>query len=153
MSEIIGNQEGTTLSERKKKGKSLRGQAPRRSHGDWSPAPDRPDPISLLQAQDKTRIQHLLPIKYGRMLESPFAFLRGSATVMAADLAGTPISGINAILCGDAHLSNFGLFATPERTLAFDINDFDETHPAPFEWDVMRLAASIVVAARKQLLP
>jgi len=148
LSEIIGNQEGTTLSERKKKGKSLRGQAPRRSHGDWSPAPDRPDPISLLQAQDKTRIQHLLPIKYGRMLESPFAFLRGSATVMAADLAGTPISGINAILCGDAHLSNFGVFATPERKLVFDINDFDEVYPGPWEWDLKRLAASAVVAGR-----
>lgn len=130
-------------------GKSLRAHTPRRSHGDWSPAPDRPDPISLLQAQDKTRIQHLVPIKYGRMLESPFAFLRGSATVMAADLAGTPVSGIDAILCGDAHLSNFGVFATPERQLVFDINDFDEVYPGPWEWDLKRLAASAVVAGRE----
>ena len=149
MSENIGNQESSTHSELKKIGKSLREQAPRRSHGDWSPAPDRPDPISLLQAQDKTRIQQLVPIKYGRMLESPFAFLRGSATVMAADLVGTPVSGIEAILCGDAHLSNFGVFATPERKLVFDINDFDEVYPGPWEWDLKRLAASAVVAGRE----
>ena len=149
MTEYFGNQEGSTLLERKQIGKSLRQQAPRRSHGDWSPAPDRPDPISLLQAQDKTRIQHLVPIKYGRMLESPFAFLRGSATVMAADLAGSPVSGIDAILCGDAHLSNFGVFATPERQLVFDINDFDEVYPGPWEWDLKRLAASAVVAGRE----
>ncbi len=149
MTEYFGNQEGSTLLERKQIGKSLRQQAPRRSHGDWSPAPDRPDPISLLQAQDKTRIQHLVPIKYGRMLESPFAFLRGSATVMAADLAGSPVSGIDAILCGDAHLSNFGVFATPERKLVFDINDFDEVYPGPWEWDLKRLAASAVVAGRE----
>jgi len=130
-------------------GKALRQQAPRRSHGVWAPAADRPDPISLLQAQDKTRIQHLVPIKYGRMLESPFAFLRGSATVMAADLASTPVTGIEAIVCGDAHLSNFGVFATPERKLVFDINDFDEVYPGPWEWDLKRLAASAVVAGRE----
>jgi uncharacterized protein (DUF2252 family) len=149
LTEYFGNQEGSTLLERKQIGKTLRQQAPRRSHGSWSPAPDRPDPISLLQAQDKTRIQHLVPIKYGRMLESPFAFLRGSATVMAADLAGSPVSGIDAILCGDAHLSNFGVFATPERQLVFDINDFDEVYPGPWEWDLKRLAASAVVAGRE----
>ena len=136
-------------SERRKMGKALRQQAPRPSHGDWKPAPDRPDPISLLQEQDKTRLQHLVPIKYGRMLESPFAFFRGSAVVMASDLADTPVSGIQSVLCGDAHLSNFGVFATPERQMVFDINDFDETYPGPWEWDLKRLAASAVVAGRQ----
>jgi uncharacterized protein (DUF2252 family) len=145
----IGNQEATTRSDHKKLGKALRKQTPRSSHADWEPAADRLDPISLLQAQDSTRLQHLVPIKYGRMLESPFAFLRGSATVMAADLAGSPVSGIDAILCGDAHLSNFGVFATPERKLVFDINDFDEVYPGPWEWDLKRLAASAVVAGRE----
>jgi uncharacterized protein (DUF2252 family) len=136
-------------SERLNMGKGLRTQAPRGSHGKWTPAADRPDPISLLQAQDVTRIQELVPIKYGRMLASPFAFLRGSAAVMAADLSGTPFTGIEAVLCGDAHLSNFGLFASPERKLVFDINDFDETFPGPWEWDLKRLAASAVVASRE----
>ncbi len=136
-------------SERKSMGRSLRKQAPRSSHGDWAPAPDRPDPIALLQAQDEGRLEHLLPIKYGRMLESPFAFLRGSAVVMAADLATTPTTGIEVVLCGDAHLSNFGVFATPERQLVFDVNDFDETFPGPWEWDLKRLAASAVVAGRQ----
>ncbi len=128
--------------------KVQRVQAPRISHGEWAPATDRPDPLSLLQEQDKGRLQRLLPIKYGRMLESPFAFLRGSAVVMAADLAATPVTGMDVILCGDAHLSNFGIFATPERDLAFDINDFDEAYPGPWEWDLKRLAASAVVAGR-----
>jgi uncharacterized protein (DUF2252 family) len=121
---------------------------PRRSQGQWKPAPDRPDPIGLLQAQDEGRLEHLLPIKYGRMLESPFAFLRGSAVVMAADLANTPRTGPEVVLCGDAHLNNFGVFATPERQLVFDINDFDEAFPGPWEWDLKRLAASAVVAGR-----
>ena len=138
-----------TRSERKKMGKALRKQAPRSSHGDWAPEPDRPDPISLLQAQDKSRIQHLVPIKYERMLESPFAFLRGSAVVMACDLIATPVTGIQTMLCGDAHLSNFGVFATPERNLVFDINDFDECFPGPWEWDLKRLVASAVVAGRE----
>ena len=136
-------------SERRKMGKALRQQVPRLSHGDWKPAPDRPDPISLLQEQDKTRLQHLVPIKYGRMLESPFAFLRGSAIVMASDLADTPVTGIQTVLCGDAHLSNFGIFATPERQMVFDINDFDEAYPGPWEWDLKRLAASVVIAGRQ----
>lgn len=136
-------------SERLNTGKDLRRQAPRGSHGDWSPAVDRSDPISLLQAQDVSRVQELVPIKYGRMLASPFAFLRGSAAVMAADLASSPATGIEAVLCGDAHLSNFGLFASPERRLIFDINDFDETFPGPWEWDLKRLAASAVVAGRE----
>ncbi len=134
--------------ERRAKGKALRGQTPRSSHGDWKPAADRPDPLSLLQAQDKGRLQHLLPIKYGRMVASPFAFLRGSAVVMASDLAASPVTGLDAALCGDAHLANFGIFATPERELVFDVNDFDETYRGPWEWDLKRLAASAVVAGR-----
>jgi len=134
--------------ERQVIGKDLRKHVARSSHGEWTPAADRPDPIALLQEQDKGRLEHLLPIKYGRMLESPFAFLRGSAVVMASDLAHTPVSGLDVILCGDAHLSNFGIFATPERNLVFDINDFDEVYPGPWEWDLKRLAASAVVAGR-----
>jgi len=129
-------------------GKNLRKQVPRSSHGDWTPSPDRPDPLDLLQAQDQGRLEHLLPIKYGRMVSSPFAFLRGSAVVMASDLAASPVMGQNVLLCGDAHLSNFGVFATPERKLVFDINDFDETYPGPWEWDLKRLAASAVLAGR-----
>lgn len=135
-------------NDRKELVKSMREQAPRKSHGEWAPATDRPDPISLLQAQDQGRIEQLLPVKYGRMLESPFAFLRGSAVVMAADLAAAPHSGLDVVLCGDAHLSNFGVFATPERQMVFDINDFDEAYPGPWEWDLKRLAASAVVAGR-----
>ena len=129
-------------------GNNLRKQAPRASHADWKPAANRPDPVALLQQQDAGRLQQLLPIKYGRMLASPFAFLRGSAVVMAADLAATPVTGLEVALCGDAHLSNFGLFATPERNVVFDINDFDETYLGPWEWDLKRLAASAVVAGR-----
>jgi len=120
---------------------------PRESLGAWAPAEDRPDPVALLLEQSATRVPELVPIRHGRMLVSPFTFYRGAALVMAADLARSPSSGIYVEACGDAHLSNFGMFATPERTMAFDVNDFDETHPAPFEWDVMRLVASIVVAA------
>jgi uncharacterized protein (DUF2252 family) len=149
MSEQINSLTHTSPSDNKEKGKAIRQQVPRTSHGDWVPAPDRPDPISLLQDQDKIRIQSLVPIKYGRMLESPFAFLRGSAVVMTSDLAASPTTGIKAVLCGDAHLSNFGIFATPERKLVFDINDFDETYPGPWEWDLKRLAASAVVAGRE----
>jgi uncharacterized protein (DUF2252 family) len=138
----------TTSSDPKQTAKDLRKLAPRCSHGEWAPAADRPDPLSLLQEQDKGRLQRLLPIKYGRMLESPFAFLRGSAVVMASDLAQTPVTGLEVILCGDAHLSNFGIFATPERRMVFDINDFDEAFPGPWEWDLKRLAASAVVAGR-----
>jgi uncharacterized protein (DUF2252 family) len=138
-----------TRAERYKNGKARRQEAARSSHGDWQPAADRANPLDLLQAQDEGRLQRLLPIKYGRMLVSPFAFLRGSAVVMAADLAHTPTSGLQAILCGDAHLSNFGLFASPERRLVFDLNDFDEAFPGPWEWDVKRLAASAAVAGRE----
>ena len=138
----------TARSERKQMGKVLRQRVPLGSHGDWAPAADRPDPLALLQGQDKGRVKQLLPIKYGRMLVSPFTFYRGSAMVMAADLAGTPATGLEAVLCGDAHLSNFGVFATPERRMVFDINDFDEAFPGPWEWDLKRLAASAVVAGR-----
>lgn len=138
-----------TASDRKAQIKTLRELSPRKSHSRWAASPDRADPISLLQAQDQGRIKQLLPIKYGRMLESPFAFLRGSAVVMASDLAHSPVSGLDAIICGDAHLSNFGIFATPERRMVFDINDFDEAYLGPWEWDLKRLAASAVVAGRE----
>src|SRR6266566_7181820 len=138
-----------TRAERYAAGIALRSKALRTSHGEWAPASDRPDPISLLEEQNRTRLPELVPIRYGRMSLSPFAFLRGSAVVMASDLANTPVSGIKAQICGDAHLSNFGFFATPERNLAFDINDFDETLPGPWEWDLKRLAASIAVAGRQ----
>jgi uncharacterized protein (DUF2252 family) len=127
-----------TRAERYKNGKARRQEAAPSSHGDWQPAADRANPLDLLQAQDEGRLQRLLPIKYGRMLVSPFAFLRGSAVVMAADLAHTPTSGLQAILCGDAHLSNFGLFASPERRLVFDLNDFDEAFPGPWEERLQR---------------
>lgn len=148
MSENAQPRETASRSQRRELGKKLRKQVPPSSHGAWEPDPDRPDPISLLQEQDASRLQHLVPIKYGRMVASPFAFLRGSAIVMAADLSNTPSSGLEVQLCGDAHLSNFGVFATPERRLVFDLNDFDETHPGPWEWDIKRLAASAVVAGR-----
>ena len=149
VSEKMCEKSVSNLERRRQAGKALRQEASRSSHGDWAPAADRPDPIDLLQAQDKGRIERLLPIKYGRMVASPFAFLRGSAAVMACDLAATPVSGAQVVLCGDAHLSNFGLFASPERRLVFDVNDFDEAYPGPWEWDLKRLAASTVVAGRE----
>ena len=138
-----------SVDERRALGKSYRKIVPRSTHSNWAPAADRPNPIELLQAQDQGRIESLLPIKYGRMLASPFAFLRGSAAVMAYDLVGSPVSGIDVIICGDAHLANFGIFATPERNLVFDINDFDEAYTGPWEWDLKRLAASAFVAGRE----
>src|SRR5881396_3830811 len=138
-----------TRAERYAAGKALRTKAPRTNHGEWSAAADRPDPISLLEESNRSRVQELVPIRYGRMSLSPFAFLRGSAIVMASDLAKTPNSGIKVQICGDAHVSNFGVFARPERNLVFDVNDFDETLPGPWEWDVKRLTASIVVAGRQ----
>jgi uncharacterized protein (DUF2252 family) len=134
-------------------GKALRKQVPRSSHAEWSPAADRPDPVSLLEEQNRTRQQDLVPLRFERMSASPFTFLRGTAVVMAADLASTPVSGIRVQMCGDAHLNNFGIFATPERNQVFDLNDFDETLPGPWEWDVKRLAASIVVAGRSNGFP
>jgi uncharacterized protein (DUF2252 family) len=129
-------------------GKALRSNVPRSAHATWKPTRHRPNPIDLLETSNKGRLPELIPIRYGRMLQSPFAFLRGSASVMANDLATTPVTGIRVQACGDCHLMNFGTFASPERTLIFDINDFDETLPAPWEWDVKRLAASVVVAGR-----
>ena len=137
-----------TVTQRRAVGRALRTTTPRSSHAAWTPPADRPDPIELLEAQAQTRLSDLVPIRYGRMLASPFAFLRGSAAVMAHDLASTPVSGLTVQLCGDCHLSNFGAFASPERTLVFDINDFDETLPGPWEWDLKRLAASFLVAGR-----
>jgi uncharacterized protein (DUF2252 family) len=137
-----------TVAERVKRGKAARSEVPRSSHAGFEPAADRADPIDLLEDQARTRVPELVPIRYGRMLVSPFAFYRGAAKVMANDLATTQRSGITVQCCGDAHLSNFGAFASPERRLVFDINDFDETLPGPWEWDVKRLAASMVVAAR-----
>jgi uncharacterized protein (DUF2252 family) len=142
-------QEAASYQQRHERGRAARQLVPRGSHAEWAPAPDRPDPIELLEAQARGRIPELVPIRYSRMMASPFAFLRGSAIVMAQDLASTPNSGIQAQLCGDAHLLNFGAYASPERALLFDLNDFDETLPGPWEWDVKRLAASFVVAGRE----
>ena len=129
-------------------GKARRSEVPRSSQASWKPDGERQDPIDLLEEQASDRIPELVPIRYGRMSTSPFAFFRGAAYVMASDLAASPQSGIRVQLCGDAHLANFGVFASPERDLVFDLNDFDETLPGPWEWDVKRLAASIAVAAR-----
>jgi uncharacterized protein (DUF2252 family) len=137
-----------TVDERVARGQAARRQAPRSSHGRWEPAADRPDPIALLEDQAASRVPQLVPVRYGRMLVSPFTFYRGAALIMAADLTGTPVSGVTVQLCGDAHLSNFGLFGTPERQMLFDINDFDETLPGPWEWDVKRLAASFEIMGR-----
>jgi uncharacterized protein (DUF2252 family) len=137
-----------SAEERAARGKDARHRAPRSSHASWWPAPDRPDPVGLLEEQSAGRVPELVPIRYGRMLVSPFTFYRGGALIMAADLAGTPTSGISVQLCGDAHMSNFGLYGTPERRLLFDVNDFDETFPGPWEWDVKRLAASFEVGGR-----
>jgi uncharacterized protein (DUF2252 family) len=137
-----------TVAQRQAAGKALRDATPRSSHAAWAPASDRPDPIDLLEAQAQTRISELVPIRYGRMLASPFAFLRGAAVVMARDVASAPTTGLTVQLCGDCHLANFGVYASPERMLLFDINDFDETLPGPWEWDLKRLAASFLVAAR-----
>jgi uncharacterized protein (DUF2252 family) len=137
-----------SVDERMARGRGARGEAPRSSHGRWEPAPDRPDPIRLLEGQARDRIPELVPIRYGRMLISPFTFYRGAASIMAADLATTPTSRVTVQLCGDAHLSNFGLFGTPERRMLFDINDFDETLPGPWEWDIKRLAASFEILGR-----
>jgi uncharacterized protein (DUF2252 family) len=137
-------------AEREARGKAARADVPRRSHAAFEPLSSRPDPVSLLEEQAVSRVPELVPIRYGRMLASPFAFFRGAALIMAADLAATPRSGLTVQLCGDAHLSNFGVFGSPERRLLFDINDFDETLPGPWEWDVKRLAASFAVAGRER---
>ena len=139
--------EQLSRADRVARGKDARAAAPLESHGEFSPGRGR-DPVGLLLGQAKSRVPELVPVRHGRMLVSPFTFYRGAALPMAADLAGTPASGLRVQLCGDAHLSNFGAFASPERRLVFDVNDFDETLPGPFEWDVKRLAASLAVAGR-----
>src|SRR5207302_5314658 len=135
------------------RGRAARGAAARSAQSDWAPAADRPDPVAVLTAQAATRVQDLVPIRYGRMLVSPFTFYRGAAAVMAADLAATPDSGVVVQACGDAHISNFGGFAAPDRRLIFGPNDFDETLPGPWEWDVKRMAASAEIAGRDVGLP
>jgi uncharacterized protein (DUF2252 family) len=139
---------GSSPAERAAAGKAARAKVPRSSHAAWKPATDRPDPVELLEDQGTTRVPELVPIRYGRMLVSPFTFFRAGALIMASDLASTPSSGQWVQLCGDAHLENFGGFAAPDRRLVFDINDFDETLPGPWEWDVKRLAASFAIAGR-----
>jgi uncharacterized protein (DUF2252 family) len=137
-----------SVAERVARGKAARAEVPRASHAVFEPSPTRADPVTLLERQAKTRVPELVPIRYGRMLVSPFTFYRGAAMIMAQDLASTPRSGLTVQCCGDAHLSNFGVFASPERRLVFDVNDFDETLPGPWEWDIKRLAASMLIAAR-----
>jgi uncharacterized protein (DUF2252 family) len=137
-----------TVDDRRAQGKVARDRTPPSSHAGWVPAADRPDPVGLLEEQNRTREPDLVPVRHGRMLVSPFTFYRGTAKIMAADLAGTPTAGLTVQLCGDAHLSNFGLFGSPERRLLFSLNDFDETLPGPFEYDVKRLAASFTIAGR-----
>ncbi|HEY7717582.1 MAG TPA: DUF2252 domain-containing protein [Pedococcus sp.] len=137
-----------SLEERRARGREAREATPLDSHAGWEVAPDRADPVGLLAAQDATREPDLVPVRHGRMMVTPFTFYRGAATVMAEDLSHTPTAGLDVQLCGDAHLSNFGIYGSPERQLVFDLNDFDETLPGPFEYDVKRLAASVVVAAR-----
>jgi uncharacterized protein (DUF2252 family) len=137
-----------SVGERKARGSEARDRTPPSSHAKWRPAADRPDLIALLEEQNATREPDLVPVRHGRMMVSPFTFYRGAAKIMAADLKDTPVAGLNAQLCGDAHLSNFGVFASPERRLLFDLNDFDETLPGPFEYDVKRMAASFTVAGR-----
>ena len=137
-----------TTADRTARGKDARTAVPRESHAVFDPPPDRPDPLTLLEEQARSRVPDLVPLRWGRMAESPFAFFRGAALPMASDLAGTPVSGLAVQACGDAHLSNFGIFGSAERLLVFDVNDFDETLPGPWEWDVKRLAASLEVAGR-----
>jgi uncharacterized protein (DUF2252 family) len=142
-----------SVEDRRARGMEARAGIPPGSHSGWSPATDRPDPVALLEQQNRNRDPDLVPVRHGRMMVSPFTFYRGAAKVMAADLKDTPVAGLDAQLCGDAHLSNFGAFASPERTLLFDLNDFDETLPGPFEYDVKRMAASFTIAGRNNGFP
>ena len=148
MSGTTEHRKHPTPDERAETGKNAREAAPLERNAVFQPAADRADPVAILEEQARSRVPELVPVRYGRMLVSPFTFFRGAAAGMAADLAGTPDSGLTVQLCGDAHLSNFGMFASPERSLVFDLNDFDETHPGPWEWDVKRLAASLEIAGR-----
>ncbi len=142
-----------TLAERRAAGKELRNKVPRSSHAEWTPVADRPNPLSLLEEQNRSRLPDLVPLRFARMSVSPFTFLRGSPIVMAQDLATTPVTGIQAQICGDAHLNNFGIYATPERNQVFDVNDFDETLPGPWEWDLKRFSTSIMLAGRVNGFP
>src|SRR6516165_8159214 len=142
-----GTGEQLSRADREARGKDARAAAPLESQAEFGPDRSR-DPVGLLLEQDKSRVPELVPVRHGRMLVSPFTYFRGAALPMAADLATTPASGLRVQLCGDAHLANFGAFASPSRRLVFDVNDFDETLPGPFEWDVKRLAASLAVAGR-----
>jgi uncharacterized protein (DUF2252 family) len=137
-----------SVEDRKAQGKRAREHGHPSDHAGWKPSASRPDPVALLEEQNATREPDLVPVRHGRMMVSPFTFYRGAAKIMAADLADTPTAGLNVQLCGDAHISNFGVYASPERTLVFDLNDFDETLPGPFEWDVKRMAASVLIAGR-----
>jgi hypothetical protein len=137
-----------SVDDRMAAGGQARERTPPSGHAGWVPAADRPDPVALLEEQNLTREKDLVPVRHGRMMVSPFTFYRGAAKIMATDLKDTPVAGLDAQLCGDAHLSNFGAFASPERRLLFDLNDFDETLPGPFEYDVKRMAASFTIAAR-----
>ncbi|MDP9248184.1 MAG: DUF2252 domain-containing protein, partial [Candidatus Dormibacteraeota bacterium] len=132
-----------TQEERYNAGRALRDQVPRGILGRWRPPEDRPDPVDLVEEAHSGRLERLIPLRVGRMLTSPYAFLRGAATLMAEDFAGLPRTGIEPVICGDAHLGNFGFYASPERDLVFDLNDFDEAHPGPWEWDLWRLATSV----------
>jgi len=145
---VGGRVDHFAVAERAARGKATRADVPRRSHGDWEPALHRPDPVELLEEQASARVPELVPIRYGRMLVSPFTFYRGAAYLMASDLAAGPRTSLHTQLCGDAHLSNFGGYAAPDRKVVFSLNDFDETLPGPFEWDVKRLVASFAVAGR-----
>src|SRR5580700_6089059 len=144
---------GLTPAQSAAKGKAARAAVSRASHAVFEPGPDRADPIALLEEQAATRLPDLVPVRWGRMLVSPFTYYRGAALPMASDLASTPVSGLAVQACGDAHLSNFGIFGSAERRLVFDVNDFDETLPGPWEWDVKRLAASLEIAARDNGFP
>jgi uncharacterized protein (DUF2252 family) len=141
-----------SIKERIEIGKRLREEIPRNAHTGWTPSINRQNAVSMLKESNSGRLDHLIPIRYARMLKSPFSFFRGAATIMSYDLSGTPRSGITVQACGDCHLLNFGFFATPERNLIFDLNDFDETHPAPFEWDLKRLATSFYLVGQSNNL-
>ena len=150
---VTMNESPSSSSERAALGKETRALLPRSAHAVFEPDAKRPDPVDILERQSAARVPELVPVRYGRMLESPFRFYRGAAAIMASDLGASPHTGLMAQLCGDAHLLNFRLLASPERHLVFDINDFDETLPGPFEWDVKRLAASLVIAGRANSFP
>ena len=146
--DISPQPERASPQQRMAAGRACRTDLPRSAHASWQPSANRADPVALLEESNRTRLQELVPIRYGRMLASPFTYLRGSPIVMTHDFARLPTTGIRTQICGDAHLMNFGLYASPERNLLFDINDFDETLPGPWEWDLKRLTVSFVVAAR-----